>query len=225
MHTGTLVMMTRRPEPGRTKSRLIPCLGAARSAELAAAFLADLLERFQGFPAARRVLAWADEGSRAGSEDKLAAPPGWEATQQTGANLGSRLLELYRRLESPVVFMGSDAPTLPARAVRAAFLALEEDFEGVFQPALDGGFTLGGFQRDPGALFSGVSWGGGAVLATILQTASRESWRVGLLDPWYDVDVEADLLRLRFQLELLKGTDAFPARTARMLERLEEQEA
>ena len=86
MHPGTLVLMTRSPRAGATKTRLIPALGAEGAAQLAAAFLDDLIERFGTFPIAKRVLAWADQGPAAGAER-----PGFQTHLQGSGDLGVRV--------------------------------------------------------------------------------------------------------------------------------------
>jgi len=207
--------MSRVPEPGRTKTRLVPALGSAGACELAAAFLADLQQRFAAFPVQRRWLAWAQ-----GAGGHLPQAAGFEAQEQGPGDLGERLVRLFRAAEPPVVFLGSDAPTLPARCVAQAFEALEGPCDLVFQPALDGGFTLAGFTRDPQLVLDQVPWGTEAVLATVLRQSGLLAGRVGLLDPWYDVDVPDDLQRLRAHLELLVGQEAYPRRTADVLSRM-----
>jgi glycosyltransferase A (GT-A) superfamily protein (DUF2064 family) len=60
-------------------------------------------------------------------------------------------------------------------------------------------------------LFSGIAWGTSTVLAATLHRARAARLDVALLDPWSDVDVPADLLRLAAR----RGSAA--ARTRRWL--------
>ena len=220
MHPGTLVLMTRSPRAGATKTRLIPALGAEGAAQLAAAFLDDLVERFGSFPIANRVLAWADHGPAAGEER-----PGFQTHLQGSGDLGARMVRLHRALEGPVVFMGSDAPTLPAAAVSECLELLEAGAPVVLQPAVDGGFTLAGLGGDPEALFTAIPWGTPRVLDTVLERAELLPLEVRLLEPWYDVDEAADLSRLRDHLRTLKGQEMYAARTAATIERILETKA
>jgi rSAM/selenodomain-associated transferase 1 len=214
MHPGTLVVMTRHPIPGACKTRLIPVLGAQGAAELAAAFLDDLLERFGGFPIETRILAWT------GGDKAAPACPGFRPHPQGEGDLGERLVRLYGAFRPPVVFIGSDAPTLPTASLEGCLEALEGAADVVIQPALDGGFTMAGLKRDPEPLFAGVPWGTARVLDTVLRQAETLAVEVNLLEPWYDVDVPADLERLRAHLPALVGKEAYAARTAAVLERI-----
>jgi len=213
---GTLVVVSRLPVPGATKSRLIPAIGAAAAAALARAFLEDVLHRFDHLPL-ERVLAL--DGPAAGSG--LDVPPGFRTVEQGGGDLGERIADLYRRSEPPVVFVGGDAPTLPARFVLEARGLLLGGVEVVYQPAL---FTLAGFARDPEAPLAGVAWGGDDVLAQGLAAAAAAGASRGILDPWYDVDVRGDLTLLGLHLAALRGREAFARRTAEALERILEQD-
>lgn len=221
MHEGTLVIVTRRPARGTTKKRLIPHLGEEGATKLAAAFLEDLVRRFGNFPVRRRVVAWT--GGDADPDHAVA--PAFEEREQGPGDLGERLVRLYHELEAPVVFIGSDAPSIPVESLRQAFLGLADKCDVMLQPALDGGFTLGGFRTDPGPVIYDVPWGTDAVLSTILDRCAPLPYEVGLLDPWYDVDVVADLRLLRAHLRTLEGRENHPRCTAEVLERIQEMNA
>lgn len=208
---GTLVLMTRLPRPGATKSRLASRVGPEAAARLARAFLDDLLERFAACPM-KRVVAL--DGGEPG---ELPVPGGWRVVPQGAGDLGARMLEAYRLVGAPVVFVGSDAPTLPAACVLEALDLLERGYEAVFQPALDGGYTLAAFAADPEPLLDGVPWGTEDVLARTLAKGSR---RAGIMAPWYDVDEEGDLVLLRAHLDVLEGRDGFAPRTRAVLREL-----
>ena len=49
MRANALVVMTKAPEPGRSKTRLVPPLSAEEAAELARALLLDQLEHLAHF--------------------------------------------------------------------------------------------------------------------------------------------------------------------------------
>jgi hypothetical protein len=208
----TLVIMARIPRPGQTKTRLIPLLGPAGAAAFQRACLEDLAERLADATLARKIVAWSDPFEE--GEARPDIPGVFEHRIQRGGDLGQRMVHLYREFGGAVIFVGSDAPTLPRGSVVEA-VALLQSARAVFQPAEDGGYVLGGHSCDPEPLFRDVPWGEEGVLGRILASAATLGMPVGLLEPWYDVDSPKDLRALVRRLPELEGGPCFPTRTAR----------
>ena len=101
-----------------------------------------------------------------------------------------------------VVILGSDIPHLPDVRIQQAFEALT-NHNCVLGPSEDGGYYLIGCSRFDPCLFHEVEWGSPRVLEQTLANAARWSYRVKLLDPWYDLDQWSDIERLRE--EALRG--------------------
>lgn len=76
-----------------------------------------------------------------------------------------------------------------------AFAALE-DHDLVLGPALDGGYYLLGLAAPQPVLFTGMEWGGEAVLARTLARAEAAAMQVFLLESLADVDRPEDLCHL-----------------------------
>ena len=95
----------------------------------------------------------------------------------------------------------------------------------VLKPALDGGFTLGGMRVDPEPFFKEQRWGSATLLEDLLDRLQGLPLRAALLEPWYDIDVPADLRRLALHLPLLEGEDGHAPRTAELLSRILETHA
>ena len=199
-----IVLFARVPEPGSTKTRLIPCLGAEGAAELAAAMAMDVCEQ---------VLRLGDaaEVALAGNLDHpwVATLPLRSRPQATG-DLGQRL---EAALVGGGVALGTDAPTLPDTLIREAVAAGDV----VFAPAFDGGYTLVG-TPDPRGLFDGIPWSDRRTFAASFARARALGYRVRVLPYWYDVDAPEDLDHLRLHLTTLP-TDTAP-HTRRCLDRL-----
>lgn len=184
--------MARYPVAGRTKTRLVPALGAQGAAALYAAFLADLGRRLSRL---RTGLYWAYTPAAAPFA-RLGLPG--EAFPQASGDLGRRLYCVFQRLfaagHSLVVVIGSDSPHLPvAYLVRAVERLGKADV--VLGPADDGGYYLVGM-RALNDLFHGIPWSTGTVLAETLRRAEATGLRVELLPRTFDVDEPADLPRL-----------------------------
>ncbi|GAA3555298.1 hypothetical protein GCM10022419_039610 [Nonomuraea rosea] len=149
-----IVVLAKRPRPGRVKTRLTPPYTPAEAAELAAYALDDTLDAVAATPAAARLLAL-DEIA---GPDLIAGRP-FELIGQRGDGLDERLAwafeDAFARRRAPVVLVGMDTPQLtPALLTRAA--AALDGHDAVFGPAADGGFWLLGLRRPDPARLLGV---------------------------------------------------------------------
>lgn len=191
-----LIIFTRYPIPGKTKTRLIPALGpwgAARLQEImtghamlqgrccAAANGADMEVRFEGGNA-RKLQAWLGVGVR--------------YVPQGAGHLGQRMARAFADAFSAgaqrVVLMGSDCPEMTAEYLAEAFAALA-DHDLVIGPAHDGGYTLIGLRSLAPVLFDGMSWGTDTVFRDTWMAACSVGMRAQKLKPLSDVDLPRDL--------------------------------
>ena len=195
-----LVLFTRFPEPGRTKTRLVPALGAEGACALQRAMTARTLRRVSpaGAPAPWTIEVRYEGSDAAAMRDWLGAGPAF--APQGADDLGARLLAAFAAGFAggapAVVVVGSDCPGLGAGDVADAFRALG-GVDAVFGPARDGGYWLVGLRRTafPAAvpLFAGIPWGGDAVLAASLAAAAAAGLAASLLRALADVDRPEDL--------------------------------
>ncbi len=191
-----LIIFTRYPIPGKTKTRLIPALGPAGAARLqeimtghavlqgrccAAANGADIEVRFEGGNA-RKLQTWLGAGVRY-------APQG-------AGHLGQRMARAFADAFSAgaqrVVLIGSDCPEMTAGYLAEAFAALV-DHDLVIGPANDGGYTLIGLHSFVPALFDFMSWGTDTVFRNTWEAACRVGMRALKLKSLSDVDHPGDL--------------------------------
>ncbi len=194
-----LLVFAKPPLPGVAKTRLIPALGAAGAAHLAAALLAHAV----------------DEAARAGLGPlslyttarhpllaRLARRHGARRRVQRGADLGERMAQALRRAcrDAPcALLLGADCPGLDASTLRRAAQALAQA-ELVFVPAHDGGFVLVGCRAAAAAalerVFSAQAWG----VADVMQRMRLRMRELGLrwieLEALADIDTPADLAAL-----------------------------
>jgi rSAM/selenodomain-associated transferase 2/rSAM/selenodomain-associated transferase 1 len=196
-----LVIFTRYPEPGITKTRLIPVLGP----EGAAAVQRQMTERLLGSVwRLVRTRPLAVEIRFAGGDAYLMQT--WLGEDFTYAAQGDG--ELDQRMTAALrtafdagakatVLIGTDIPGITAEIIGQAFDALRHN-DVVFGPAVDGGYYLvglrkGAFGQALPTLFSGLPWGTNRVLALSLQRAAELMLSVALLDALEDVDRPEDL--------------------------------
>ena len=96
---------------------------------------------------------------------------------------------------SKVVIIGSDCISHCTQSISAALHALDS-VEIVLQPARDGGYVLVGQSSDCPGMFENIDWGTSSVLAQTFEQLKRHKYSYSLLPETFDVDVEADLLRV-----------------------------
>ena len=173
------------------KTRLIPVLRAAESAELYEALLLDTVEVAES--CARTVVAFTPSGGRRALERLLGGHR--RLVPQGPGDLGERLGRVFEVLcgrGQPALVVGSDCPALTAARIRTAADRLRHA-DVVIGPALDGGYYLIGLRRPRPELFAGIRWGTASVLADTLSRAREADLRVELLEPARDLDTPEDL--------------------------------
>lgn len=191
MMRGTLIVFVKAPMAGRVKSRLARAIGAGRAAALYRVLTALTLA--EANKAGMRTVLAVDPPSALGCWRHL-WPRAFARVGQARGDLGRRLSAAIRSApRGPVAVIGSDAPGLRARHLRAAFAALGRA-DAVVGPAADGGFWLLGLARRRAAprLFEGVSWSSASALAEVLASLPS-GFSVARLQTLRDIDEAADL--------------------------------
>lgn len=197
MTTTRTLVFARDPEPGRTKTRLIPALGAEGACRCYVAMLETMLERLARH-AKGPVELWADRAPQRPTLARCAERYGMTLRTQCEGDLGERMvhaLEATLATGDLAMVVGSDVLGLgPEHLVQAA-AALAGGADAVFAPARDGGYGLVGLSRPAPELFDGIDWGTSVVMT---QTRERYGTRsVVELDTVWDVDEPDDLACLR----------------------------
>lgn len=212
---GTICIFFKNPVPGGVKTRLVPAVTPHEAAELARAFFVDTLAATRQIPWARTIIA-----TTAPILHGISLLPHEEVVQQGEGDLGCRLERVLADAlqTSPfAVALGADSPGLPAELMDHAHRALETS-DSVLGPTEDGGYYLVGLKRCPRGLFLDLPW---SCPTTFEATRSRfldHRLTVGILAPWFDVDIPRDLERLR---ELLHKEPHRAPQSAALLKELE----
>ncbi len=206
MGKASLVLLSKRPRPGRVKTRLSPPLDSRQAASLYRAFLADQLRFARSIaPAGIETVVLLDAPWRPDGE-MAARMEGTRIGLQGPGDLGQRLARALERVLAEgarcAIAIAVDAPTLPERTVLEALERLEDGVDAVVAPAADGGYVLIGIGRPLPELFARIPWGGADVLETTRARARGSSIRLVELEGWYDVDDARGLARLRAEMRL-----------------------
>ncbi|MGF1499655.1 MAG: TIGR04283 family arsenosugar biosynthesis glycosyltransferase [Elainellaceae cyanobacterium] len=194
--TDHLIIITRYPQPGATKTRLIPALGARGAATLQRQMTEHTLAQARQIMAQRTLAVEIcySNGSQSQMEQWLGLQ--WQYRPQGSGALGDRLTRAFASAAAEgkhrVLAIGIDCPGLDSAQLALAFDALE-NHDLVVGPALDGGYYLIGLRRPIPDLFQDIDWGTDRVLAQTLAIAHRLGLTVAQLSPLPDVDYPDDL--------------------------------
>jgi uncharacterized protein len=198
-----LVIFARSPVAGRSKTRLIPLLGANGAACFQRALFLDVLLK------AGALRPWlvsyvAITGSNSSRPPDLAGQlASFTLMHQRGADLGGRLENAFRallRCHDYVVAIGTDSPELGLRVIRQAFQRLRSH-GAVLGPCPDGGYCLIGLRRGLPSnrlkdLFQGIRWGTDCALGDSLRNLTSLGLDCVLLELIADIDRPSDFTEL-----------------------------
>lgn len=194
-----LIIFTRYPEPGKTKTRLIPVLGKAGAANLHRLMAQRTIARALSLQKSRRLSVEIHHtgGSQQQMEDWLGTDLIYQ--NQIDGDLGARMTAAFQNSfdsgVDKVAIIGTDCPDLKAEILAQAFDELS-DRDLVLGPAKDGGYYLIGLRRSIPELFDGINWGTSEVFASTRAIAQNLGLNIAVLPILADIDRPEDLLGL-----------------------------
>lgn len=202
-----LVIFCKRPTLLQGKQRLAKTIGAERCLELAKSFLNCALEDARMWPgpvvlspSSPEDVEWATSLLER-DHQVLAQPEG---------DLGFRLQSIDTLLRSEghekIIFIGTDAPALRPGHYEEALREID-CADVVLGPSSDGGVVIMG-SSVPWPDLLPLPWSTEHLGKSLAEICTQQGLRVKSLCPGYDIDVEADLPRLRQDL----SDDHRPAR-------------
>jgi rSAM/selenodomain-associated transferase 1 len=230
-----IAVMAKAPQPGRSKTRLVPPLTPEQAAALSAAFLRDMTENIA--LAARRQpihgsIAYAPAGLEALFAGHLARGTGLvladgnldlpSGVRGFGKCLLHAIQTLLAQGYGSACVLNSDSPTLPTGFLERAAAALGEPGERVVLGAAeDGGYYLLGLKSPDAHMFADIDWSTERVAAQTRARARARGLPVVELGTWYDVDDRVSLNRLMAELDDGTSDVAYRApATSAVIERL-----
>lgn len=212
-----VILMSRLPHPGATKTRLMPLLTPDQCAELHGAFLQDVSRCLLSLPPDTALYtAYAPEHCSPALIAKL--PKSGERFSQQGATLGERMAHAFATVfeegAEKVLLLGSDIPHIQPADLTQAFEALDA-CDIVFGPTFDGGYYLVGMKQLHDAIFSNrLKWGNLSVLEESCRIVNALDLTTALIAKHRDVDTPDDLWALYGELKQTgAGLQAFPEAT------------
>ena len=198
----TLVIMAKAPKPGAVKTRLSQCLPPPAVTTLYRCLLEDTVTLAHSLSNVEVAIM-----CPASDVDDLANLGGdaVRVVAQTGEGLAAALTSVFAQFagtgQQRIIAFNSDSPHLPASVLERAFEALAT-CDVVVGPTHDGGYYLVGAKATHPGLFNGDGMGTSSALEMLLQRVRDLGLSVRLADPFYDIDVASDLIRLDGELRL-----------------------
>ena len=204
------ICMTRIPEAGRTKTRLMPLLSGEECAALHTAFLRDLAELSETVDADFFV-TYTPEGEGAELLREI-FPKARELFPQEGEDLGARMhnaiLRVLKMGYDACVLTGSDLPCMTAEHLESGFAALAAA-EVTLGPTADGGYYLVGLKAPCAVIFEKQTYGIGTVFDSACAAAKQGGYTVAKALPCDDVDTPDELRALWKQC---RGKESYTVR-------------
>lgn len=192
-----IIIFTRIPAAGQTKTRLMPYLTPGECRKLHLCFLQDIAVQCRGMKADLFV-CYTPEGSDRVLRDIFGAKAAY--FHQEGADLGERMEHGLRHVLAQgyqsCVLIGTDIPEIQSSDFRQAFAALKTS-DVVFGPTADGGYYLVGMNQLHPEVFSRQSYGHGSVLANTMRTLRETRLKISSIRTLHDLDTREDLCGYR----------------------------
>ena len=191
-----LILFTRVPIPGKTKTRLMPFLTGEECAKVHTCFVKDIYAKAKEVEADIFVFYTPrDEMGILKKEldDEAIYLP------QHGDDLGERMKNAIgiclRMGYKKVILMGTDIPQIHPETLTDAFENMEKK-DIVIHPTFDGGYYLIGMKREYESIWKIERYGTNTVIYDTLQHMRNERLSTAVGQMYYDVDDKDDLLHL-----------------------------
>ena len=222
-----LGVMTKAPEAGKVKTRLVPPLTAEEAAALNICFLRDITSSIDfavKHAKAMGIAVYTPVGSESSYDEIL--PGDFAMLAQRGDAFGERLLfaaeDLFQLGFDSVCLINSDSPTVPPQVFLEAVENLSRPGDRiVLGPSDDGGYYLIGLKKLHARLFEEIDWSTEKVFEQTMERAQELNIEVHCLPSGFDVDDRATLRRLCDEL-LAQSSNSMAPATQRFLNKLVE---
>ena len=194
--------MTKAPQAGQVKTRLVPPLTPDEAAEVNKCFLRDTAATISSVTCnknASGIAVYTPIGTESIYDEIL--PADFSLLLQQGVSFGERLFfaaeDLFRCGFDSVCLIDSDSPSVPDKNFSTAIELLKTHGDRiVLGPCDDGGYYLIGLKKPHRELFEQIDWSTERVLDQTMRRAREISLEVKLLPAGYDVDDAMSLRRL-----------------------------
>lgn len=196
-----LIIFTRYPAAGRTKTRLIPVLGPEGAAHLQRTMTQGIVHTVKEMAkgSCLHIEVCYTGGSLQLMQEWLGKDIDYNV--QHGDDLGQRMYNAFANASQKgaemALIIGSDCPELDRSVILEAMAALNKH-QLVIGPSTDGGYYLIGAKCDLPAeavsyLLADIAWGTPGVFQETLDRARKIGLQTALLKELNDIDLPSDL--------------------------------
>lgn len=215
-----VILMSRAPIPGKTKTRLQSHLTGKQCAKLHKAFLKDISNMLVEVSKQREnvnlYLTYTPPGTEEMFNDLI--PDEFDFFAQQGEDLGQKMyyaLEHVAQEDERQIILGSDLPTLQLSVILDAIDQLQ-DKDVVVGPSQDGGYYLLGTKEPVSCLFDDIIFGKNDVLKATIKAIRSQQLSYNLVETWSDIDLYPELVELHKELQHRKQWEIYPEATAKL---------
>lgn len=202
-----IIVFARYPEPGKTKTRLIPAIGAEKAAALQRLLAEHVMSVIRTWIARRPVSV---EIRYEGADETRMTEwlgSGFLYNIQRGDDIGEKMHnafeDAFNEKFEHVIIVGTDLPFLNSEVLESA-LNLLNTHDLVLGPANDGGYYLVGLKAPQPELFRNIAWGTDRVLDRTVHAASSLGMTLTFVPALDDVDRPEDLQKLASLAEFVR---------------------
>ncbi|OWF56872.1 uncharacterized protein LOC110451009 [Mizuhopecten yessoensis] len=207
-----IVIFSRYPRPGTTKTRLIPSLGPEGAAYCQLLMTDHILDTLSDLMSTSSLSGGCEVEVqyRGGSPEDMEYWLGWRRrhipglvwVEQVDGDLGNKMktavLRKFTQGKENVVIIGGDIPGITKHELLESFTKLREDQNMVLGQAEDGGYYLVGFHRSAckymSTIFENIEWGTCKVFQQQVRNAKLCGAKLGILATVLsDVDTELEM--------------------------------
>ncbi|WP_199316329.1 TIGR04282 family arsenosugar biosynthesis glycosyltransferase [Tolypothrix sp. FACHB-123] len=191
-----LIVFTRYPEPGKTKTRMIPALGDVGAADLQkqmTEYTVSQVKELQKIAEVSCEVRFAG-GNLQLMQDWLGLDLVYQSQGEgdLGDRLARSLSDAFQSGREQVIIIGTDCPGVNSQLLTKAFEQIRS-FDLVIGPAIDGGYYLIGLRQLIPNLFANIDWGTPQVLQQTVNIAEKLNLSKIYLPALSDVDYPEDL--------------------------------
>ena len=192
-----IIIFTRVPIPGKTKTRMMPYLKKIECSKLHESFLKDIGKEVSKVNGDIFVAYTPND-----KENKLFEILGEnkEYFPQYGDNIGNKMYNaleyIFEKNYDSFLLIGTDIPEIRKDHFEKAFKLLEES-SIVFGPSKDGGYYLVGMKKPEKSVFNIDNYGHGNVLSNTVKSLENLGLKIGFIEELNDIDTPSDLRKLK----------------------------
>lgn len=189
-----LLILSKAPDPGRVKTRLIPLLGEEGAARLYGELVHQCLD-MSTTAGLCPVELWCSPATTHPFFRQCQADFPVSLHSQPAGDLGERMsaaLQSALQRSSHAILIGADCPALTAAGLEEALERLSRGADAVLGPAADGGYYLIGMNTHHGFVFGNMPWGSDEVLQLTEQRLQQQGLRWHRLGVFRDLDTPDD---------------------------------